>query len=107
MRIKAQKNKALSELAMQVLAWISHAKRPLLIDELVPALSIESGDTELNEKEFVEADTLIDVCIGLVALDDESQVVRLVHYTLQEYLVVNRTELFPNAEVMITRACLA
>ncbi len=106
LRIQAQA-KALRELAMQVLAWISHAKRPLLVDELIHALSIEPGATELDETGFEEADTLIDVCIGLVSMDNGSGVIRLVHYTLQEHLIANRKTLFPDAEIMITRACLA
>lgn len=92
---------------MQVLAWISHAKRPLLVDELIHALSIEPGATELDRTGFEEADTFIDVCISLVSLDDESRVIRLMHYTLQDYLILNRKSPFPDAEIMITRACLA
>jgi ankyrin repeat protein len=48
---------------------------------------------------------VFDVCAGLVIVD-ESNIVRLVHYTAQEYLQHHRTNLFPNAEMHITKALL-
>ena len=48
---------------------------------------------------------LVSVCGGIVLIDNEN-VIRLVHYTTQEYFERNRNELFPNAPTTIASNCL-
>lgn len=106
MRVKTQVKPDRSDLAMKVLAWILHAKRPLLAIELRHALSVRPEDTALRFSRFPPRDTLTNVCLGLVSIDLTSGIIRLVHYTLQEYLLGTGKELFPDAEVHITGSCL-
>lgn len=43
----------------------------------------------LDELDLPDKTTLIDVCTGLVTLDEDMGTVRLAHYTVQEYLLKN------------------
>ncbi len=102
-------------LGMRILSWITHAKRPLSVDELRHGLAVEynndEGEEELSnefdKENLLSAGDLVDVCAGLVVIDSTSEVIRLVHYTTQEYFDKTRLHLFKNAEVDISRACLA
>lgn len=98
-------------LGMRILSWISHARRPLSVDELRHGLAVEYDGNEGKPNEFDEdnmhlSESLVDVCAGLVIIDSSSRIIRLVHYTTQEYLDKERLHIFPNAEVDISRACL-
>jgi hypothetical protein len=74
-----------SEIANDVLSWITCAKRPLTTSELRHALAVEIGESELDEENLPEIEDMVSVCAGLVTVDEESDVIRLVHYTTQEY----------------------
>ena len=73
------------ELAKQVLSWITCAKRPLTTSELHHALGVEVGESVLDEDNFPQVEDIVSVCSGLVTVDEKSDIVRLVHYTAQEY----------------------
>ncbi|KAL2069357.1 hypothetical protein VTL71DRAFT_15695 [Oculimacula yallundae] len=99
------------DLAEKALYWISNATRPLKLIELRCAIAVENMESDedcLDEESFVEKDILIDVCAGLVTTDSdrEESIVRLVHYTTQEYFEKNNATIFPNAQARIARACL-
>lgn len=66
--------------------------------ELQHALAIEIGLSELDEENIPEIGDILAACAGLVTLDNESGIVRLVHYTTQEYLERKRGSFFPLAE---------
>lgn len=57
------------ELAKQVLAWITCAKRPLTTLELQHALGVEVGKPELDEDNLPEIEDIVSVCAGLVTVD--------------------------------------
>jgi hypothetical protein len=94
------------ELAIQVLSWITCAKRPLSTLELRLALAVEIGHYELDQENLPETEDMVSVCAGLVTIDKESDVIRLVHYTTQEYFERTQTSWFPNAQNVITRTCV-
>jgi ankyrin repeat protein len=94
------------DLAMQALAWITHAKAPLTTGELRHALAIESGQTELDEENLSEIEDIVSACVGLVTIDVKSDVIRLVHYTTQDYFERNRSRWFSTAEEDITGHCM-
>lgn len=83
-RINNQKQ-GFRNLADQALTWIIFALRPLSVLELQHALAVEPGDPELDEDNLPDTNEMISSCAGLVVVDDESQIIRLVHYTTQEY----------------------
>jgi hypothetical protein len=66
------------ELAEQILSWITYARRPLSLEELQHALAVSPGMTEMNPDAVVDEMILTSVCAGLVLVDGESNVIRLV-----------------------------
>ena len=49
---------------------------------------------------------MVDCCMGLVTVDEETSEVRLVHFSVQEYLHANQSVFFPDAESIIAGACI-
>ncbi|KAG4264758.1 hypothetical protein FPRO03_00042 [Fusarium proliferatum] len=94
------------ELAMQVLSWITGARRVLTILELQHALAVERDHKELDEENVPRIDDMISVCSGLVAVGQESGVIRLVHYTTEEYLDRTRNIWFSNSDLEIAMTCI-
>ena len=102
-RMQAQSGSR-SKLGMDVLMWVSHAERPLHVDELCHALGVE-GSIDLDARNIPRVETLLACSLGLVTVEKSSSTVRLVHYTLQEHLS-NNTNLFPNPQSIIAEVCL-
>lgn len=69
------------KLAKQVLLWVTHVKRPLSTAEVRYALAVKVDTTKLNEDFLLEVEVLSSICAGLVSVDEQSHVIRLVHYT--------------------------
>ena len=67
---------------------------------------MEKGCKSSTKTTFLSPGSLVDVCAGLVIIDSTSQMIRLVHYTTQEYLGNARLHFFKGAEVDMSRACL-
>ena len=103
-RIQTQQ-RSMSKLGMKVLMWISHSERPLHVDELCHALGVEEGSTDLNIRNIPATETLLACCLGLATVEKSSSTLRLVHYTLQEYLS-HSPNLFINPHSMIAGVCL-
>jgi len=95
-----------ARLGMAALMWISHAERPLKPDELLHALAIEIGSPDLNSDNILSIGTLLACCQGLVVIDKEASVVRLIHFTLQEYLRAH-PQLFNAPHSTIAETCLS
>lgn len=102
-RIDSQ-GEGLRELARKVLTWVTYAKTRLSVAELQHALAVEPGQRELDQSFIPDIDTIGSVCAGLINFDAQSNVVRLVHYTAQEYL--KRTRRLPDAENRLLTTCL-
>ena len=94
------------ELAQRVLSWITCARRPLTTLELRHALAVEVGDSELGEDNLQEIEEMVSACAGLVTIDEESEIIRLVHYTTQEYFERTQMVLFPDAQRNIAVTCV-
>ncbi|KAF3182043.1 hypothetical protein TWF225_006539 [Orbilia oligospora] len=73
-------------LASKVLSWVCLAKRNLSVQELREAVAIEVGSRELNRGRLSPDSLLIDVCKGLIILDEHDQIIRLAHATVQDFL---------------------
>ncbi|KAJ6470172.1 ankyrin repeat-containing domain protein, partial [Mycena vulgaris] len=104
-RIEAQ-NEEDRETARSTLIWVANAKRPLSVEELRVALAVEPGTQQLDEENLLKIEIIVSVCAGLVIVDKESSVMRLVHYTTQEYLDSIQAQKFPDAQTEITRTLL-
>ncbi len=90
------------DLAKQVLLWITCAKRPLTTTELQHALAVEISEVELDKENLPQIEDMVSVCAGLVTIEEESNTIRLVHYTTQEYFERTQEDWFPNAQAHIT-----
>jgi hypothetical protein len=86
------------KLAKQVLSWIAYAKRPLTTSELRHALAVEVRESQLDEENLSEIQDVVLVCAGLVTVDEESDIIRLVHYTTQEYFERTQKTWCPDAQ---------
>jgi ankyrin repeat protein len=95
------------ELAKRVLSWITFAKRPLTTTEICCALAVEPEETEIDPDNVPDIEDIVSVCAGLVVVDQESALIRLVHYTTQEFFERTGNELVTNSQLDITRTCLA
>jgi ankyrin repeat protein len=95
-----------TELAKQVLSWITLARRPLKTVELQYALATEIDEPALDPDNISEIDDIMSACLGLVTIDDESGIIRLVHYTTQEYLDRTKDRWFPRAEEDVLAVCI-
>ncbi|KAH6665801.1 hypothetical protein B0J14DRAFT_679150 [Halenospora varia] len=102
-RIRQQPNNR-SALAFNVLKLISHCKRPLRVAELREALAIKPKIAKITPGSLRTSKKLLDVCIGLVSIEEKTDVIRLVHYTVYEYL--QHSDLFKSAEFDIAQLCL-
>jgi hypothetical protein len=96
----------LRRLAEKVLSWITFTKRPLITSELQHALAVVVGDSKLDEDNLVRIERMVSVCAGLVTVDEESGIIRLVHYTTQEYFERTQSQWFPQAQANITTICV-
>ncbi|UKZ51788.1 hypothetical protein TrVGV298_005552 [Trichoderma virens] len=97
---------AIRYLARRILTWITHAKRPLSIIEIQHALAVREHMTAFDPDYLSDAKDLKSVCAGLVTIDGESGIIRLVHYTTQEFFQQTQERWFPEAESYITRVCI-
>jgi hypothetical protein len=80
------------DLARRALTWLTYARIPLQTQELLHALAIEVGETAIDSDDIDDADSIISFCAGLITVDKESSIIRLVHYTTQEYLANIRSQ---------------
>ncbi|KAJ7173218.1 ankyrin repeat-containing domain protein [Mycena filopes] len=94
------------QIAQAVLTWVTHAKQILSVAELRVALAIEPGAKELDDENLLDIETILGVCAGLIIVDQHLSVVRLVHYTTQEYMDSISLERFPGAQTKITQSLL-
>ena len=92
-------------LGMEALMWISHSERPLKGEELCHALAVEVGTTDLNTGNVPSVRTLLSCTLGLVTIDEQASTFRLVHFTLQEYILASPT-LFHSPHSVIAEVCL-
>jgi len=103
-RIKAQQGNG-ERLGMATLMWISHAERPLSVDEMCHALAVEIGSTDTNTNNIPSIQTVLRCCQGLAAVDKGSSTIRLIHFTLKEY-ISRHADLFDRPHSQIAETCL-
>lgn len=80
------------QLASRTLRWLACAAREITALELRHAL-VTSGDSDSlpGEEDLESTNFVIKVCMGLVIVERESGIIRLLHHTALEYLQQNMT----------------
>lgn len=104
-RIAAQQS-AGRDLAERVLVWLTYAKRRLSIEELQHAIAVEPGERRFDPDNVTDVESMLSVCAGLVAIDSESNIIRLVHHTAQVYLEFHRPWKSQRVHLEIVKTCL-
>ncbi|KAI5810777.1 hypothetical protein BZA77DRAFT_162360, partial [Pyronema omphalodes] len=119
-RIMNQKSQR-SKQAMDVLKWVFLAKRPLTMIELRHALSVpidpstmQPGnltilhDKTVDWRNFPSEKSIIDWCLGLIVIDEETSTARLVHKSLHDHLTQLHAngEIFRNGHTEMAYTCL-
>ena len=97
------------DLAKRTLLWISQGKRLLSVAEMQQAVAIELGESDLDPDSTVDCDDIISACTGLVTKGRTSsgcEILRLVHYTTQDYLERTTAKYFPKSEEYLASSCL-
>jgi hypothetical protein len=94
------------DLAKQVLSWVTHTKRPLTTVELQHAVAVRDGAVELDKDFVPDIEDLTSVCVGLVTIEEQSDIIRWIHYTTQEYIELTWTVWLPQAQVDIATTCI-
>jgi hypothetical protein len=64
-------------------------------ESLQHALTVEPGESKLDEDNIPDEQLLTSLSAGLVIVDKESSIIRLVHCTTQEYFNGIRASRFP------------
>jgi len=103
-RVKVQGGEK-TKLAVATLTWVCHSERPLKVDELCHALAVEIGATDFDSENIPLINTLLDCCQGLITVDKEASTVRLIHFTVQEYLYA-QPDLFSKPHSILAETCL-
>ena len=93
-------------LAKQLLGWLTYSERLMTVKELQHALAIEPETPDLDEDNLSDIDEVVGFCAGLVIVDERTQIIRLVHYTTQEYFRRNGNTLLASAQQDIAISCL-
>ena len=93
--------------AQEILYWVSNAKRPLTIAELQCALSIEVGSLELDSQNSIFENDMVDLCGSLITVERATSIIRLVHYTAQEYLLSGSHVFSPGLSGCVALKCLS
>ncbi|KAL9037535.1 MAG: hypothetical protein Q9180_003663 [Flavoplaca navasiana] len=123
-RIESQ-NQDYRTLAEKALRWVAYAFRPLRVQVLQEAVAIElvergedksddEGTQDFNDEtiSFIDDEAIhsigliLDVCAGLLIHDETSGLVRLVHYTAQNYFDAHAGSRFDKGHTCIARECV-
>ncbi|KAJ5437931.1 uncharacterized protein N7458_008929 [Penicillium daleae] len=95
------------EVAMDFLRWVVFAERPLECREIEHAIAITERGRDIDPDNIIRVQILASMCAGLVKFD-ESDCVRLVHYSAKNYFseVENQDRWFPDGAIKLTSNCL-
>ena len=95
------------DLALKTLAWLHHVERPLTMQELLHALALEPGDDHVDQENITTSKMVVNSCLGLVEFREADGSVRLVHATVQEFLLTHCQERFVHSHKDVARSCLS
>ena len=88
-----RKPRAQRELARKVLIYIAYSRSPVSMDVLTHLVSIEkdTGSLKALESSTPTEKILLDTCVNLISIDNNSQHVQFVHFSVQEFLTSHRS----------------
>ncbi|KAI3316755.1 ankyrin repeat-containing domain protein [Xylariaceae sp. AK1471] len=90
-----------SNLALQAIQWVSCTYRPLRVPELLEALAIRPDDLDFDPTGMIAVDKIIQAAGGLLVLDADSNIIRLVHDSLRDYMDRNQAQILGTPHLSI------
>lgn len=91
-------------IALRALMWVYGSYRPFSPEELLEALSIDDTDVDLDPTGIPTMEAVMNISDGLLTFEKESNTIRLVHETLQEFLNRLHKQILPGCHLMISRS---
>lgn len=88
--------KGLRDLAVQCFLWLTFAKRPLAVSELIQAVTVQVGDAQLLHDTLLLAQDLSSACRGFITIDGED--CRFIHASAKEYIADSLITMFPDSQ---------
>lgn len=97
-----------SQLAIEILSWVSYAFRPLTVEEILHTLAIVVGEAEFDEGNVPFEEDLTKECAGLVTINSQNRTVRFAHHTVTEFIekIRSSSELFRANVVPVAASCI-
>ncbi|KAI4116523.1 MAG: hypothetical protein LQ338_007701 [Usnochroma carphineum] len=93
------------KIVMNFLLWIAFSTRPLSVPEVEHASATSVGARDVDQDDILSASELTSMCAGLVIVD-ASGIVRLVHFSAQNYFEKHREKWFSDGHTMLARNCV-
>ncbi|KAL9595414.1 MAG: hypothetical protein Q9219_006457 [cf. Caloplaca sp. 3 TL-2023] len=94
------------DLAVRVLSWLFYAVGTMHVQELRHALAVRDADQAIDVDSLDAEDLFLSCCHGFVSIERKTEVVGLVHSTVQQYFNDNQRFLFPDGQTKLLRTCL-
>jgi len=103
---KDDQDEDIQTIARAALTWITYAKERLTVEMLLHAIAswLDPELKRIEAEDLIELELLLSSCVGLLILNQEDGVIRLVHYTTQDYLERQLPRI--EANTSIARICL-
>ncbi|KAH6901062.1 hypothetical protein BKA70DRAFT_1524647 [Coprinopsis sp. MPI-PUGE-AT-0042] len=105
-RIK-QQSPDMFTVAKSALIWVLCATRPLKIEELCHAVATCPDTHKFDCRRLVNEATLMGLCCGLVNIEEETNIVRFVHYTAKDVVKGLVSESSPYPDSLPALICMA
>ena len=98
-------------LALRTLMWLGHsAEIDMNTAMLQHALGVEVGDTDLDHSKLTPLsllkNSIVDFCLGLVSIHKDTSEIRLVHFTLHDFLYNPNSTWYTTSELLLAEVCL-
>ncbi|KAH6910052.1 hypothetical protein BKA70DRAFT_1424554 [Coprinopsis sp. MPI-PUGE-AT-0042] len=88
------------------LIWVLNAPKSMTVEELQHAAAVCLETHKFDPERIVHIDTIVLLCRGLLVVDKETELVRLVHYTAKEPLERLMLETFPRLHSLMALLCM-
>ncbi|KAH6909473.1 hypothetical protein BKA70DRAFT_1561718 [Coprinopsis sp. MPI-PUGE-AT-0042] len=93
-------------IAKNALMWVLNTPRPMTVAELQHTVATHPETFRFEQDRVVPETSLIPLCCGLIAVDDQSRLVRLVHYTAKPALEKVLFESIPHPHAIPATVCM-
>jgi hypothetical protein len=81
-----RQNVAEVRLALETLAWLCFACRPLNASEIQDGLALRFGDLDIDKARVPCLNSLVTVCFNLVTFHPGNQIMSFAHFSIKQYL---------------------